>query len=109
MRTFVLASLFLSAAALRVPTRPMKDAGSVRTSPPQPVRAAQLERAPASLSPVTAAETWMLGAAAAMSVALPAGAGDVAWVDPAKAILTPIFAIYTLLFLFRTVLSWFPK
>ncbi|EOD19892.1 hypothetical protein EMIHUDRAFT_430688 [Emiliania huxleyi CCMP1516] len=44
-----------------------------------------------------------------MMVALPAGAADVAWVGPTKAVLSPLFAVYTLLFLFRTVLSWFPK
>jgi hypothetical protein len=55
------------------------------------------------------AETWLLGAAAAMSLVPMANAGDVSWVGPAKLVLSPVFTIFTLLFLFRTVLSWFPK
>jgi len=39
----------------------------------------------------------------------PAMAADISWIAPTKAVLGPLFAVYTLLFLFRTVLSWFPK
>merc|ERR1712083_303561 len=38
-----------------------------------------------------------------------AAAGDVSWVAPTKAVLGPTLSIFTVLFLMRVVLSWFPK
>ena len=39
----------------------------------------------------------------------PAAASDVAWVTPTKLVLQPLLTLGTLAFLFRVVLSWFPK
>ena len=49
------------------------------------------------------------GGAALLAAVEPAAAADVAWVGPTKAVLAPLLTLGTLAFLFRTVLSWFPK
>lgn len=94
-------------AAVRLPTRTppaVVRPSCLATRPP-----AEVGATPALAAAEERATAWALGAATAMMVALPAGAADVAWVGPTKAVLSPLFAVYTLLFLFRTVLSWFPK
>ena len=94
-------------AAVRLPTRTppaVARPSCLATRPP-----AEVGATPALAAAEERATAWALGAATAMMVALPAGAADVAWVGPTKAVLSPLFAVYTLLFLFRTVLSWFPK
>jgi hypothetical protein len=104
----VLCSLSLC-SAVRLPPSAARPAGTARAPAPQPALARQADRPPAALPPLAPAETWLLGAAAAMAVVPMAGAGDVSWVGPAKLVLSPLFTVFTLLFLFRTVLSWFPK
>merc|ERR1719261_2011286 len=36
-------------------------------------------------------------------------ASDTAWIGTTKAVVGPLLSIFTVLFLFRVVLSWFPK
>ena len=43
------------------------------------------------------------------SSGLQAAASDVSWVAPTKAVLGPMLSLFTVLFLMRVVLSWFPK
>ena len=51
----------------------------------------------------------LCAAAACFAVVEPAAASDVAWVTPTKLVLQPLLTLGTLAFLFRVVLSWFPK
>lgn len=50
-----------------------------------------------------------LAAVAALAIVEPAAASDVAWIAPTKAVMGPALTLGTLAFLFRVVLSWFPK
>merc|ERR1712087_33945 len=60
----------------------------------------------------TAARPQFVPAAALVAFASsvdPAAASDVSWVAPTKAVLGPMLSLFTVLFLMRVVLSWFPK
>ena len=57
-----------------------------------------------------AAATLAIGVGlATMGIAEPAFASDVAWIGTTKPLLQAFLTIGTVAFLFRTVLSWFPK
>ena len=60
-----------------------------------------------SAAPEPALLPVVVGLLAFASVEPASAAG--AWIAPTKAVLTPTFALFTILFLFRVVLSWFPK
>ena len=51
----------------------------------------------------------VLGAVAFVGVEPAAATSGAAWIGPTQAVLQPTFSIFTILFLFRVVLSWFPK
>lgn len=85
--------LLVGAEALRVPT------------PPKP-------SVPVPRMPTVTAEactTALCAAATVFAMVEPAAASDVAWVGPTKFVLQPLLTLGTLAFLFRVVLSWFPK
>jgi len=67
---------------------------------------------PAPVADATAGDMRMaaiFAGMAALAIVEPAGAADVSWVAPTKAVLGPVLSLSTLAFLMRTVLSWFPK
>ena len=68
-------------------------------------------RLPPLTPPVAPATALLAAGTALLAVAEPAAAAsaDIAWVGPTKLVLQPLLTIGTLAFLFRVVLSWFPK
>ncbi len=102
-----LALLLAESAALRLgsprPAPPTLAAG--RSAPQPPLRASPL--LPELSEPQTAAA--LAGVVALVSVVEPAAAGDVSWVAPIKFFLGPTLTLFTIAFLMRVVLSWFPK
>ena len=78
-----------------------------RSGAPQPAPL-NTRSSPFTAKPNVGATALALGATA-LFTAEPALAGDVSWIAPTKAALGPFSTIYTLFFLMRVVLSWFPK
>jgi len=96
---------FLSAAsALRVGTPIGRSAA--RQTAVGPARPPSLVAQPPPAAPGAAA---CAAVALVLSVVEPAAASDVSWIAPTKFVLGPTLTIFTVLFLMRVVLSWFPK
>jgi len=64
----------------------------------------------ATADPASSAEPALAAAVdAAQHTMLLLAATDTAWIGTTKAVLGPLISVFTVLFLFRVVLSWFPK
>lgn len=108
MRLQLLVLILGGASALRAgPAAPQRS----RVAPVSPVRKLAPPGRTAGLEADRAAADVLLalGAVAFVGVEPAAAAGGAAWIGPTQAVLQPTFSIFTILFLFRVVLSWFPK
>lgn len=96
----------VQAAALRIPSTPSVGApASSRPAPPAPLLGSP-PAAPLLGAPPPAA--LLLGATALLAAVEPAAAADVGWIAPTKLVLGPVLSLFTIAFLMRVVLSWFP-
>jgi len=64
----------------------------------------------ATVEPASSAEPALAAAlGASQQTMLFLAKSDTSWIGPTKAVVGPLLSIFTILFLFRVVLSWFPK
>ena len=108
MRLHLITLLLGCSSALRAgpttPQRPHVSSASPACTPVLPCR----DASPAA-NRAAADALLVLGAVAFVGVEPAAAASGAAWIGPTQAVLQPTFSIFTILFLFRVVLSWFPK
>ena len=101
----VLLSLVAAGEALRLVPTSKPQVQSLGTSRQSPIEPAVSHPSVADAHGATA----VCAALVAFTLVEPAAAADVSWVGPTRFVLQPLLTLGTLAFLFRVVLSWFPK